>query len=108
MIWLVLTVVLAAAGIGARFFAPPHPRTFVPIGAVAAWVILTIALSLHTVGQRQVGIVQSFSGTIGNSYKSAGVVFTAPWNHILHENVGIQKEVFIFDSSNSAVSKDQQ
>jgi hypothetical protein len=39
--------------------------------------------------QRQVGIVQSFSGTIGSSYKSSGVVMTAPWNHILKENIGL-------------------
>jgi regulator of protease activity HflC (stomatin/prohibitin superfamily) len=108
MIWLILTVVVAAAGVGAYFFATGLYRIFVPIGVAGAWVILTLALSLHTVGQRQVGIVQSFSGTIGDNYKSAGVVFTAPWNHILTENIGIQKEVFTFDGSNSAVSRDQQ
>jgi prohibitin 2 len=108
MIWLILSIVSAAAGVGAYFFTTGLYRIFVPIGVGAAWVILTIALSLHTVGQRQVGIVQSFSGTIGNNYKSAGVVFTAPWNHILTENIGIQKEVFTFDASNSAVSRDQQ
>ena len=108
MIWLTLSVVVIAIGVGAYFFATGLYRVFVPIGGVAVWVILTIALSLHTVGQRQVGIVQSFSGTIGNNYKSAGVVFTAPWNHILKEDIGIQKEVFTFDGSNSAVSRDQQ
>jgi prohibitin 2 len=33
---------------------------------------------------------------------------TAPWQHIKTENIAIQKEVFIFESTNSAVSKDQQ
>jgi regulator of protease activity HflC (stomatin/prohibitin superfamily) len=33
---------------------------------------------------------------------------TAPWQHIKTENVAIQKDVFVFDQSSSAVSKDQQ
>jgi regulator of protease activity HflC (stomatin/prohibitin superfamily) len=108
MIWLVLTVVLGIAAIGGRLFSPGPWRVVAPALAVGAWVILTIALSLHTVAQREVGIVQSFSGTIGSSYKSSGVVMTAPWNHILKENIGLQKEVFDFSGTNSAVSKDQQ
>ena len=108
MIWLVLTVIFGIAAIGGRLFSPGPWRLVTPAVAVGAWVILTIALSLHTVAQRQVGIVQSFSGTIGSSYKSSGVVFTAPWNHILKENIGLQKEVFDFSGTNSAVSKDQQ
>jgi len=35
-------------------------------------------------------------------------VTTWPWQHIRTENVAIQKETFVFDGSNSAVSKDQQ
>jgi prohibitin 2 len=35
-------------------------------------------------------------------------VLTAPWQHIKTENIAIQKEIFTFDGSNSAVSKDQQ
>jgi prohibitin 2 len=108
MIWFVLTIILGIAAVGGALFAPGSYRVVAPVLAGGAWVILTIALSLHTVGQRQVGIVQSFSGTIGSNYKSSGVVFTAPWNHILKENIGLQKEVFDFTGSNSAVSKDQQ
>ncbi len=35
-------------------------------------------------------------------------MFTAPWNHILKENIGLQKEAFDFSGTHSAVSKDQQ
>jgi regulator of protease activity HflC (stomatin/prohibitin superfamily) len=108
MIWLVLTIVLGIAAIAGRLFAPGGWRIVAPVLAAGAWVILTIALSLHTVAQREVGIVQSFSGTIGSNYKSSGIVMTAPWNHILKENIGLQKEVFDFSGTNSAVSKDQQ
>lgn len=120
MTWLILTVLLGLAGLSFTAYAlmaPPRvdpgwsPRATGAVGAAVVggiWLILTIFLSLHTVGQREVGLVQSFSGTIGANYKSPGVVFAAPWNHIKTENVGLQKEVFVFDSSNSAVSKDQQ
>jgi regulator of protease activity HflC (stomatin/prohibitin superfamily) len=106
--WLVLTVVLAIAALAGWLFSPPSLKRVAPAACGFIWIVLTIGLSLHTVGQRQVGIVQSFSGTIGSSYKNPGVVLTAPWNHILKENVGIQKEVFDFTGPNTAVSKDQQ
>lgn len=113
MTWLVLSIVLGIIAIGAIIFthSTPGPKIggyLVAGGAAVVWVILTFFLSLHTVGQREVGIVQSFSGTISSNYKSPGVVLVGPWNHVLKENVGIQKEVFIFDSTNSAVSRDQQ
>ena len=76
-------------------------------GAFLTWLVLTFFLSIHTVGRREVGIVYNFSGTIAGK-KSPGVVMTAPWQHIKTENVAIQKDVFVFDQSNSAVSKDQQ
>ncbi len=108
MIWLVLTVLLGIGAAATFLFAPVRWR--LPATGLIAfmWIVLTLGLSLHTVGQREVGIVQSFSGTIGSQYKSPGVVLTAPWNHILKENVGIQKEVFDFVGQDTAVSKDQQ
>lgn len=75
--------------------------------AAVAWVVLTFALMLHTVGQRQIGIVYNFSGTISGK-KDPGVIMTAPWQHIRHENVGIQSEEFDLGVDNSAVSRDQQ
>lgn len=108
MIWLILTILLAIVGIGALFVGTGLYKFGIPAATTVIWLILTVALSLHTVGQRQVGIVQSFSGAISSSYKTTGVVFTAPWNHILTENIGIQKEAFDFSGANSAVSKDQQ
>jgi regulator of protease activity HflC (stomatin/prohibitin superfamily) len=112
--WLVLTVVLGVVTIAGVVWARGVPAGSSKLGgyAVAAggilvWLVLTFFLSLHTVGQREVGIVYNFSGTIAGK-KSPGVVMTAPWQHIKTENVAIQKDVFVFDGSNSAVSKDQQ
>jgi prohibitin 2 len=108
--WLVLTIVLALAGVGAAIFGMRREiRVGAPALAAVLWVVISLFFSIHTVGQRQVGIVYNFSGTIaGNSAKSPGVVMTWPWQHIKRENVAIQKETFVFDGSNSAVSKDQQ
>jgi regulator of protease activity HflC (stomatin/prohibitin superfamily) len=77
-------------------------------GAIAVvWLVITFFLSVHTVGQREVGIVYSFSGTITGK-KDPGVVLTTPWQHIKKENVGIQSEEFDLDPNNAAVSQDQQ
>lgn len=114
MWWIVLTIILVICGVGGLFvgFASPEGRKFTPYaaagGCLVVWLVLTFFMSLHTVGQRQVGIVQSFSGTIGDHYKSHGLVFVAPWNHVKTEDIALQKEVFDFGSDNSAVSKDQQ
>ena len=110
MPWLALTLILALAGIGAAVFGTRREiRLGVPALAGLVWVVLSLFFSIHAVGQRQVGIVYNFSGTIsGTSAKAPGVVATWPWQHIRTENVAIQKESFIFDGSNSAVSKDQQ
>jgi prohibitin 2 len=115
MSWLVLTVVLLLLAVGSLMYASAAPvgRKTAGYGAAAlagaVWVILTFFLSIHTVGQREVGIVYNFSGTIaGNHPKAPGVVMTFPWQHIKTENVAIQKEGFTFQDANSAVSKDQQ
>jgi regulator of protease activity HflC (stomatin/prohibitin superfamily) len=114
VLWLVLTIVLGIATIGGIIYAKHVPEGVKPTGgyivsgvAFFAWLVMTFFLSIHSVGQREVGIVYNFSGTIAGK-KSPGVVMTAPWQHIKTENVAIQKDVFVFDSSNSAVSKDQQ
>lgn len=115
MLWLIFSIILGIVGIGGVIVglgsSTPSGKFsgYVTAGACfAVWLVLSFFLSLHTVGQREVGLVQSFSGTISNSYKSPGVVFAAPWNHVKKENVGLQKEVFNFGADNSAVSKDQQ
>ncbi len=114
MAWLVLTIVFGIAAIGGVVWSRGVPagrsRTIgygIAAGSVLVWLVMTFFLSIHTVGQREVGIVYNFSGTISGK-KSPGVVLTAPWQHIKTENIAIQKEVFTFDGSNSAVSKDQQ
>jgi regulator of protease activity HflC (stomatin/prohibitin superfamily) len=115
MTWLVLTVVLGIATIGGIVYAHGAPlgHKAPALGfaglAAAIWVVLTVFLSMHTVGQREAGVVYNFSGTIaGDTTKSPGVVMTAPWQHIKTENIGLQKEVFTFGNDNAAVSKDQQ
>jgi len=113
MAWITLTIILAILGFGALFVAMGSVgrSRYVPAGvaggALVVWIVLTFFLSLHTVGQREVGIVYSFSGTITGK-KDPGVVFTAPWQHIKTENVGIQSEEFDLDAFNAAVSQDQQ
>jgi regulator of protease activity HflC (stomatin/prohibitin superfamily) len=113
--WLVLTIVLGIAAIGGLIYgvgAPAgHKLQAFGLTAVATgiWLVMTVFLSIHTVGQREAGVVYNFSGTIaGDSTKAPGVVMTAPWQHIKTENVGLQKEVFDFGQGNAAVSKDQQ
>ena len=112
--WLILTIVLGIVAIGGAVWGrgvPAGRSRFTGLavagGSVLAWLVLTFFLSIHAVGQRQVGIVYNFSGTIAGK-KSPGVVMTAPWQHIKTEDIAIQKDVFSFDGSNSAVSKDQQ
>jgi regulator of protease activity HflC (stomatin/prohibitin superfamily) len=112
--WLALTIVFGIVGIGGVAWARGVPAgrsrftgQAIAGGAGLAWLVLSFFLSIHTVGQRQVGIVYNFSGTIAGK-KAPGVVLTAPWQHIKTEDVAIQKDIFTFDGSNSAVSKDQQ
>lgn len=115
MLWLVSTLLLGlvTAGCIVTFIVSatlPARRTMsllVAGGSAILWVILSIVLSIHTVGQRQVGIVYNFSGTI-TGVKNPGVVMTAPWQHITTENVGVQRENFSLDQDNAAVSSDQQ
>lgn len=126
MAWVVLTVI-AAIIVGACVITaimakptpadqrdryndePPTRAIALGIGGVVAvcWIILSAAMSVHTVGQRQVGIVYNFSGTITGKV-DPGVATTMPWQHIKKENVGLQREDFALDAENSAVSKDQQ
>lgn len=117
MSWLVLTIVCGIAAIGGAVWSRGVPQEtprrarlsglMLSGGAILAWAILSIFMSLHTVGQREVGIVYNFSGTISGK-KSPGVVLTAPWQTIKKENVAIQKEVFEFVGNDAAVSRDQQ
>lgn len=113
MFWLIATIVLGLVAIGAIFVASGDPASRTVAGGIAVlcvilWVVATFFASVHTVGQRQVGIVYNFSGTISAGKKDPGVVFTAPWQHIKKENVGIQGEEIDLTSENAAVSSDQQ
>lgn len=74
---------------------------------VALWLVVSGFMMFRTVGQREVAIVYSFSGTITGK-RDPGVVTIAPWQHIKKENVGIQHEEWSFGQDNAAVSKDQQ
>lgn len=77
------------------------------VGTVAVWVLLTGFLMVNTVGERQVGIVYNFTGTIAGK-RDKGWVVIAPWQSMQKENIAIQHEEFLFGKDNSAVSKDQQ
>lgn len=130
MFWLILTIlatILFWTGIGLWVYAKKRdaaleaqgvdlartdnmPRE---IGIVLAiviavgWLLLTGLITVKTVGEREVGIVYNFTGTIAGK-REKGWVVIAPWQHMDKENVGIQHEEFLFGPDNSAVSKDQQ
>ncbi len=114
MLWIILTFVLGIIGLGAAIVAfgssadeGRWTAIAVSVGCGVLWIIISFFLSVHQVGQRQVGIVYNFSGTIAGK-KDPGVVFTAPWQHVKTENIGIQSDEFDLDSNNAAVSRDQQ
>jgi prohibitin 2 len=117
MAWLVFTIILGLIGgigfiVAVSSSGPNAAGTrlggFGACGlAFLVWLILTVAFSVHTVGQREVGIVHNFSGTITGKV-DPGVAWTAPWQHVRKENVGIQREEFNLNAGNSAVSQDQQ
>jgi hypothetical protein len=70
VLWILATVVLFIVGLGGFFVgrgSPPGDKQLgfgVAGGAVVVWIVLTFFFSLHNIGQRQVGIVYNFSGTI--------------------------------------------
>lgn len=112
--WLVITVLFALVfgGCVVTMMGATSSDTKLGAGIVAGlatiiWIFISVGMSIHTVGQRQVGIVYNFSGTITGKV-DPGVAWTAPWQHIKKENVGLQRESFDLDPGNSAVSKDQQ
>jgi prohibitin 2 len=113
MLWVVLTVAAALVGGGCLvvLIGGGPTRRFgalaIAAGTGVVWLVASVAMSVHTVGQRQVGIVYNFSGTISGKV-DPGIAWTAPWQHIKKENVGLQRESFDLDSGNSAVSSDQQ
>lgn len=117
MFWIFLTILLGIVGLIALFAglgmdAAKGERPFVAYGVSLGTAFVWVALSLfgfvlHTVGQRQVGIVYSFSNTVEGK-KDPGVVYIWPWQHLKTEHVGLQKIDFEFGPSNSAVSQDQQ
>jgi regulator of protease activity HflC (stomatin/prohibitin superfamily) len=75
--------------------------------AALAWVALTIFMSAHAIGQREVGVVHNFSGTISGKV-DPGIAWTWPFQSVSKTNVGILREAFSLGSDNAAVSKDQQ
>lgn len=116
MVWVVFTIIFGIAGsIGLAmifFSAADSPSKFwgmATVGfAVLAEVILTAATSFALLGTGQVGLQYNFAGKLVGVKENAGVVPKAPWSHIKKESVQIQREEFLLDRDNSAVSKDQQ
>lgn len=96
---------------GGSYGSGPTNYSLVGWGVAGAvfvlWIFLTGLMMFRTVGQREVAIVYSFSGTITGK-RDPGVVTIAPWQHIKKENVGIQHDEWSFGQDNSAVSRDQQ
>jgi regulator of protease activity HflC (stomatin/prohibitin superfamily) len=115
MIWVILTViailVLGGALVAFLGATAPGDRKDVALATLVitplVWLAASIGLSVHTVGQRQVGVVYNFSGTITGKV-DPGIAWTMPWQHINKANVGIQREDFVLDAGNAASSKDLQ
>lgn len=115
MFWVILTVlaifIMGGAIVTFLGAAPGSDRKDVAVATLVitplVWLAVSIAFSLHTVGQRQVGVVYNFSGTITGKV-DPGVAWTLPWQHINKANVGIQREDFLLDAGNAASSKDLQ
>jgi prohibitin 1 len=128
MVWIVLTILAVVVfwiGIGLWLYAknrnkqyaeqgfdasdlmPPEVGAALAILTVVAWVFMTGFFMVKTVGEREVGIVYNFTGTIAGK-REKGWVTIAPWQHMEKENVAIQHVEFLFGADNSAVSKDQQ
>ncbi len=128
MAWIVFTVLLSIvfwSGIVLWFYAKKRDERYeaegrgigdsmpkeIGIGiallGVVLWAAITGFMMVKTVGEREVGIVYNFTGTIAGK-REKGWVTIAPWQHMEKENVAIQHEEFLFGAENSAVSKDQQ
>lgn len=118
MAWVVLTViagVVFAGGLIAIIGASTGEGRFWGAGAMglsAIFVVVSsVAFSIHRVGQREVGVVHSFTGAITGATASGKLVWTAPWASVSKENIGIQREDFSLGpntSGGSAVSHDVQ
>lgn len=110
--WIVITVIAAlviAAGT-VWFFSNDQDSGWGGIvagGAFVVWLVITALFSVENIGARNVGVVYSFSGTIVGQ-RGQGTVFIPPWDHVSTTNIGVQREDFVLDTNNSAVSKDQQ
>lgn len=72
------------------------------------WLGFTVFLGLHNLGTGKVALLYSFSGKLTGTRENPGTFYTAPWNHVVQENVQTQTETFDLGQGNSAVSKDQQ
>lgn len=96
-----------------RYRPPSRPFPYRMAGlttivvAAGLWLLLTLSLTIKTVGEREVGIVYNFTGTIAGQ-REKGWVTIAPWQHMEKTSIAIQHEEFVFGVDNSAVSKDQQ
>ena len=86
---------------------PPAAGLLAVAAVIGLWILISGFMMVKTVGEREVGIVYNFTGTIAGK-KEKGWVTIAPWQHMEKENVAIQHVEFVFGADNSAVSKDQQ
>lgn len=121
--WIIVSILLLIAMIGGVWTATRYSKSdhltpadqmiarkagiIASLAAVGGFLLLTALSSIQLIGQRQVGIVKDFSGTITGSI-NPGKHLIAPWQSVSIENIGILREDFSLDQTNSAVSQDQQ
>lgn len=116
MFWLVVVVlccvVIVISAITAVAAQPKSDTRFqagfVIVIAVAVALVGTLIASAARIKTGQVALVYNFAGKLTGSDDHPGVKLKAPWTHYEKTSVQIQREEFILEGQNSAVSKDQQ
>ena len=113
--WLIVTILLGVAAAVAVAIIIGSTNKDTKLGAIIALVvagalelILTLVFSITTLGTGQVGLVYNFAGKLTGTKQNAGVIWKDPWTSIKKESVQIQREDFVLDSNNAAVTQDQQ
>jgi regulator of protease activity HflC (stomatin/prohibitin superfamily) len=110
MAWIIITVILAILGLVAvgyaMFGSMSDDKT---IGIVAAaivfvvWIIISVAMSIKTVGAGEVGIVRQFGEIVGQ--EGEGVSFVAPWQSV--DTVSIRTQRVTFENLEAASADTQ-
>jgi len=113
MTWIILTIFLVFAAIGARVLSGWFHREAleggantsewnmasrlvgvgVPLAALAIWMLATISASVHQVNAGHVGVVYEFGSIVGQT--DEGLQIVPPWRTVKLANVQVQTLAFV-------------